>query len=194
MRNLKFLAAIAAMTLTGTISNAEGWTLDPAMSNVAFGSIKNDYAGETHHFGDISGTVTDAGAVSVNLALGSVETNIDIRNERMMEYVFDNTPNATVTAQIDMAALNGLDVGGATTTETTGTLSLLGEEIDLDVALFVMRLADDKVMVVTDGMVMLSTEDAGIDAGIGALQEIAGLDSITRVSPVTMRLIFDKDT
>ena len=49
----------------------------------------------------------------------------------------------------------------------------------------------DRVLVATDGMLFLSAEDAGIEAGIAALQEIAGLDSISRVSPVTLRLVFD---
>ena len=40
---------------------------------------------------------------------------------------------------------------------------------------------------------MLSTEDAGIDQGIDKLQELASLDSITRVSPVSLRLIFETE-
>ena len=56
-----------------------------------------------------------------------------------------------------------------------------------------MRLRADKVLVTSDGMIMLATEDAAFDAGIDKLQELASLDGITRVSPVTLRLVFDAD-
>lgn len=193
MRNFKTLAAIACLSFTATGAVAESWTLDPALSKIAFGSVKNEYVGEIHSFGQISGSVNADGIVNVSLDLGSVETLIDIRNERMVEYVFDNVPNAEITAEVEMGDLTGLAVGEATTTEAFATLSLIGQEIDMDAEFFVIRLSDSRVMVTTDSMVMLSTDSAGIDAGIDTLQEIAGLDSITRVSPVTMRLVFDLD-
>ena len=197
----KFITTVAAAAIvaalgfaaTPTIADghAGGWVLDPELSNISFGSIKNDYVGESHTFGKTSGTVSADGAVTIELGLGSVQTNIDIRNERMVEFVFNNAPNATITAAIDMEALNALPVGGSTTLDTEGTLSLLGVENDLEASFFVMRLSDDQVLVDSNGMVMLSTEDAEIDAGIDKLQELASLDGITRVSPVTLRLIFN---
>ena len=111
----------------------------------------------------------------------------------MVEHVFANAATATVTAQIDMSELDSLDPGEATSIETEGTLTLLGTETVLDATFFVMRLSETQTLVTTNGMVMLSTEDAGIDAGIDTLQKLASLDSITRVSPVTMRLIFNSD-
>lgn len=194
MRNSKHLIAAAAIFTMTTAAYADGhgsdWSLDPALSSVSFGSIKNDYIGESHSFGAVSGSVSAEGVVEIALGLASVETLIDIRNERMVEHVFQNATEATITSEIDMAALTDLAVGDATTVETFGTLNLLGTETDVDANLFVMRLSDDKVMVTSDGMLMLSTEDAGIDTGIDVLQELAGLDSITRVSPITLRLIF----
>jgi len=171
--------------------HAAGWVLDPALSNISFGSIKNDYVGESHTFTKTSGTVNGEGAVTIELGLGSVETNIDIRNERMVEFIFNNAPNATITAQIDMEELNALPVGGSTNIETEGTLTLLGIENDLEANFFVMRLSESQVLVDSNGMVMLSTEDAEIDAGIDKLQELASLDGITRVSPVSLRLVFN---
>lgn len=56
-----------------------------------------------------------------------------------------------------------------------------------------MRLSADKVLVTSDGMIMLATEDTAFDAGIDKLQELASLDGIMRVSPVTLRLVFDAD-
>jgi len=191
MKTVKTIALVGAVSCMGSVALAGGWTLNPDVSNVSFGSIKNDYVGESHSFNDISGQVDEAGMVTLNIGLSSVATNIDIRDERMVEFVFDKATSATVTAQVDMDAMTAMDVGQSTVTDAVGKLTLLGQEVELDSKLFVMRLSEDQVLVTTDGMAMLSTEDAGINAGIDKLQELASLDSITRVSPVTMRLFFD---
>ncbi len=197
MRKFMNLAAAITLTAAATSAYAEGgatdWTLDSELSNVSFGSIKNDSVGESFSFGDVTGSVSADGLVNISISLASVDTMIEIRDERMMEFVFENAPSASVTANVDMAKLRDLSTGEATTIETPGTLALLGTETELDAVFFVMRLSDDKVLVSTDGILMLSTEDAGFDNAIDTLQELAGLDSITRVSPVTMRLVFNAE-
>lgn len=193
MTLLKITASAVALTLMAQTTWAETWTLNGDMSNIAFGSVKNEYNGEVHHFSTLSGSVDAEGQVVVSVPLASVETMIDIRNERMRELVFKNSPAATVSASVDMAALDKLGVGESMLTETEGTLSLLGQEVALYSDLFVIRVGEDKVMVTTDGMLMLATDELGIDPAIDQLQEIAGLDSITRVTPVAVRLVFDSD-
>lgn len=193
----KFKTLVAATTLCVMAGaafadgHAKGWTLDSELSRVSFGSIKNNSVGESHSFGDVSGSVSADGAATIELGLASVETLIDIRNERMVEFVFQNQPKATISAQLDMAQIDGLAVGDATVIETEGTLTLLGEDTDLDANLFVMRLSEDQVMVTTDDLIMLATEDTAINPSIDKLQELASLDGITRVSPVALRLVFD---
>lgn len=192
----KFIQTAAtglAIVLSGMAAQAESWTLDGAASKLAFGSVKFNDTGEVHSFGGLDGTVGTDGAVSLGIDLASVETNIDIRNERMIEFVFQFAPKATVTAQIDMSAMEALRVGESTVIEADGVVSLIGTDVDLYGDLFVMRLAEDKVMVTTDSMIFLSTADAGIDAGVDKLQELASLESITRAVPVTMRLMFNAD-
>ena len=169
------------------------WTLDGAASNVAFGSIKNDTVGEVHSFETLSGTVMPDGTATIEIALGSVQTNIDIRNERMIEHVFKGAPTATLTARIDMAEVNGLAVGETTVIDVEGMLSLVGAAVDIETEMFVARLSDSAVMVTTNDMVFLSTEDAEIDAGVTTLMELAGLSGITRTAPVTLRLVFTAD-
>ena len=194
MRELKSSCAAGAIVLSMTLGTSLAmagetvWKIEPENSSIAFASIKNDAIGESHHFSGVSGTVDADGQVAVDIDLTGVETNIDIRNERMREFVFNNMPSATLTAEVEMADLSSLDVGASTTTDAFGTLSLLGTEVDVDAVLFVMRVAEDKVMVTTDGMAMLNVEDAGLSVGVEKVRDIAGLDSITGVSPVTMRL------
>ncbi|MEM6712308.1 MAG: YceI family protein [Pseudomonadota bacterium] len=193
MHKIKMLAAAATLSLAATGAQADNWVLDAENSNLSFASIKSELFGENHTFSDISGSVSEDGAVELSIGLASVETFIDIRNERMIEHVFNNIPNAEVTAELDMEEVNGLAVGESTNIETFGTLELLGTEVPVDAAFFVMRLSEDQVMVTTNGMIFVSTEDAGINEGIDTLQELASLDSITRVSPITMRLMFNRE-
>lgn len=191
MINFKTFATAALLAATATVASAQSWTLNSDQSNLSFGSIKNDYTGEVHTFNALSGTVSDAGIVSIEVDLTSVQTNIDIRDERMIEFVFEAAQTATLSAEIDMAGMEAMAVGDMATIDAFGTLSLLNEDIPVDVALFVARIAENKVLVTSDGMLMISTDDIGVDAGIDMLQELAGLDGITRVTPVTMRLVFD---
>jgi len=188
----KSLAAMTGLALAFTApAFAESWTLDGEASKVAFGSIKKDTVGEVHHFKSISGSVDDSGKVSVEIDVASVETWIDIRNERMQKLVLNASPKAMLTAQIDADALNKLKPGDTTTVDVEGTLSLNGNDVEIETALFVARLSDKKMMATTDEMIMLSTKEAGIDDGISALMKVAKLPGITRVSPVTLRLVFE---
>ena len=62
---------------------AASWTLVPESSHLAYGSIKKDTVGEVNSFTSLSGQVSPDGQVEVEIDLSSVETNIDIRNERI---------------------------------------------------------------------------------------------------------------
>ncbi len=185
------LAALTGLALALTTpALAESWTLDGEASKVAFGSVKKDTVGEVHHFKSLSGSVDDAGKVSVEIDVASVETWIDIRNERIQKMVFDAGPKATLSAQVDGDALNKLAPGDTTTVDVEGVLSINGNDVEIETALFVARLSDKKMMVTTDEMIMLSTKEAGIDSGVDQLMKVAKLPGITRVSPVTLRLVF----
>lgn len=181
------------LALAATTVQADSWTLDGDASKLAFGSIKFNDTGEVHSFKSIDGTVAEDGTVTLGVDLSSVETNIDIRNERMVEHVFKNAPRASISAQIDMGALETMPVGDSSVMEVEGNLELLGVEVPLYGDMFVMRLTEDKVMVTTDSMLFLSTADAEIDPGVDKLMELADLPNIVRAVPVTLRLMFDAD-
>ena len=172
------------------LAHADTWSLSGGESKIAFGSVKKDTIGEVHHFKSISGSV-DGGKVSVEIDVASVETWIDIRNERMQKMVLNASPKAMLSAEIDAEELNGMKAGDTTTVDVEGTLTINGNDIPIETSLFVARLSDKKMMATTDEMIMLSTKEAGIDEGVSKLMEVAKLPSITRVSPVTLRLVFE---
>ena len=194
MYKLKNLANAALFAALGSMAAAESWVLNADSSHIAFGSVKKDTVGEVHSFEKISGTVGADGTAKIEIDLSSVQTLIDIRNERMMEHVFKNAPTATLNAQIDMAEVSALAVGASTVVEAAGNIDLAGNMLELEAELFVLRISDMQVMVSTNDMIMLSIADMGLSAGIDKLMELANLPGITRVSPVTLRLIFDAGT
>ncbi|WP_319544572.1 YceI family protein [Ruegeria conchae] len=173
---------------------AADWTLNPSASHLAYGTVKIDDVGEVNSFTNISGHVSEDGKVEIDIDLSSVETNIDIRNERMIEHVFRKATTATLTAEIDLDEVSKLDVGSSNTVEVDAKLSLAGTEVEFYTDMFILRVAEDTVMVSTNDMVFISTEDAGVSAGVDKLMELAQLPSITRTVPVTARLMFNLNT
>ena len=85
-----------------------------------------------------------------------------------------------------------MTVGETDLIDVEGTLTFLGAKIAVDAEMFIARLSDTKVLVNTNDLIFLSAEEAGINAGLDKLMELASLPSITRTAPVTMRLVFDK--
>ncbi|NOD85269.1 cytochrome c family protein [Ruegeria sp. HKCCD6119] len=188
LKAVTFASAIVATPIW-----AADWTLESDHSHLAYGTIKKNAVGEVNSFTGLSGHVTQEGIAEIEIDLSSVETNIDIRNERMIEFVFRQAPTARLTAEFDMAKVSGLAVGETTTLEAASVLSLAGTEVEFDAEMFVARLSETSVLVSTNDMVFLSTEDAGVNAGVDKLMELASLPGITRTVPITARLIFNTD-
>lgn len=189
---MKALVTAFLIALLPASAFAGEWTLSASDSKVSYGSIKNDAFGEVNTFTGLSGTVSAKGDVAVSIDLTSVETLIDIRNERMIKYVFGDFANAKIMAKIDIAKLEAMKPGDIGTLDVEGVLEFLGQEVEIAAPFFVARLSEDRAVVTTDEMIMISTDDLGVEAGIAQLQKIASLDGITRVAPVTLRLVFDR--
>lgn len=189
---MNFKSTIAAVALTTLPTFAAAWDLDPTESVVSFGSIKNDFIGEAHTFSGLSGTVDNDGNVEVSIDLTTLDTNIDIRNERMAEHVFRGLATAEISAEVDLDEIKKLRPGESTQMEIEATLNLLGNDVDVYLDAYVLRVAPNRVMVSTNTAGYLSTEELGVDEGVDVLQGLANLDSITRVTPVTLRLMFER--
>lgn len=187
------VVALCGFAMMSTVAVADTWTLDGAASNLAFGSVKKDRVGEVHSFKSLAGTVSQDGMVEISIDLTSVETNIEIRNERMLKYVFGDVAEAKLMVEMDMEELNAIPVGGHGVVFAIGDLALLGKMVEVEGDMFVARLTETQVMVTTNDMVFLDVEDAGLNAGVDKLMELASLPSITRTAPVTVRLMFNMD-
>lgn len=190
-----FASTVFALAVFTGTAQAESWSLSSDESKISFGSIKNGSVGEVHHFTGVSGQVAADGAVKIEIDVTTLETWIDIRNERMLNWVFDsaNFPKVVIATQLDMSKLKDLKPGDTLSMDVTANLSLAGQSSEIDASLFVARLSDGKVLVTSDELLMLDIEEIELTEGIEKLRAVAELSSIAQASPVSIRLVFTSD-
>jgi len=189
----KLSGLLMALTLLLAAGAARAqWELDNDKSTVNFVSIKNDKVAEIHSFTSLVGYIGADGKVQLGIDLDSVETLIPIRNERMRELLFDTAkfPAANISAQVDPAILAATADGGVVTADLPVTLSLHGIEQTLIAPVVVVGEGDNRLRVLTSRPVLVNAVDFGLDSGITALREIAGLKAISVAVPVTLQLVF----
>lgn len=170
------------------------WTLDAAGSRLTYVSIKAGEVAEANRFARLSGTVAPDGAASLEIDLASVDTGVDIRNERMREIFFDvaANPKATVTARLDPKAFAGLAVGETLTRPMKGVVTIKGATAEVETEVLVTRVAEGRVTVVPTAPVIISTDMFGLTDELGELRALAQLPSITPAVPVTFMLAFTR--
>jgi len=99
-------------------------------------------------------------------------------------------PTANVTAQVAPQVLAAIAGGGFVTTDITVTLSLHGAARELSMPVMVSGEEGGLIRVLTPRPVIVSAADFGLEEGVTALREIAGLNSISTAVPVTLHLVF----
>ncbi len=192
--NLRPTLAAFAATLLFAFPAAAQWELSSDESRIGFVSVKAGEIPESHHFKQLQGSVDASGEAEITIALDSIETYIDIRNERMREFLFetDEYPTANVAATIDMDALNDLKTGARGSVDFAGELTLRGESVPFETTLTVTRIADNRVLVETTDPVILYADFFEMTPGINKLAELASLPSITSAVPVAASLVFER--
>jgi hypothetical protein len=171
------------------------WTLDNDTSQVSFVSVKAGDAGEVHRFTEISGGLSADGDASVTIQLASVDTLIPLRDERMRELLFQTElfPTASLSASIDMEALNAIEPGDSMDMTAILSLKLHDQRIELPTEMIVARLGDHRLMISSRKPVIVNAASVDLVAGIEALREIANLPSISKAVPVSFVLTFEED-
>lgn len=185
--------------LAATLCAAAGWAqadlvLVPEQSSLQFVSIKKGSIGELGQFSDLRGRVEDDGTVSFTVGLGSVDTAIAIRDDRLRQFLFqtEQFPQAEFTAQLDEEVVGGLVAGERRRVHVNGTLALHGRQAPLSAELELVGTDDGGIMVQSAKPVLVQAESFGLLPGIDKLKELAGLPSIATAIPVTFTLVFHK--
>lgn len=191
MKKLPLLMSV----LLGLSSSAfADWTLLNDESSLHYVSIKSTNIAEMNRFKTLAGSVSEQGAVELKVDLSSVDTGVDIRDERMQAMLFDvaQFAQATVTGTVDLEQVTKLEVGQTYTDSITLNLALHGLSKEVSSQVQVTRLADDKVLITTLEPVVLNAADYKLAEGLEALRVIAQLPAISPVVPVTYSLVFQQ--
>lgn len=172
----------------GALANT--WTLDNAESRLSFVSTKAGTVAEVHRFDALTGTLGPDGRFTVSIDLDSVDTAIDIRDQRMREMFFETGefPTATLTAQIDLRQIESIEPGKQQDITTEAQLDIHGVTVNLTVNATVARLDAQTLLVTSSEPLVVTASQFGLGAGVEKLREIAGLPSISPAVPVTFRL------
>lgn len=167
------------------------WVLDNAQSSLHFISTKKEHISEVHQFTQLSGSVSDEGQLSVEITLASVETGIDIRNQRMRENLFmvEHMPTAKLSAKLPEALLN-LQVGESSLATVSAQLTLNGQSKNIDVDVRVSRLSAQTLLADSVKPILIKADDYKLAEGVNVLKELAGLPGISLTVPVNFNLSF----
>ena len=183
----------ALLTLLASAQAAAQWTLSADDSSLSFISVKAEHIAEVHSFARLSGEIDSGGEAVVSIDLTSVQTGIDIRNERMQSMLFntDMYPRAQVSADVDAAALSSMAVGESAVLEVPLAINLHGEVLTLSAPLRVSQVQDG-LRVDTLAPIIVKADAFALVDGIESLREVAGLPSISRSVPVSFSLLFSQ--
>lgn len=176
------------------VTSAADWNVANDESKVNFISIKKGDIAEVHHFKAISGMLNDKGEFELMVSLASVDTNIEIRDERMGSLLFevDKYPKLILTAQVDTKLLDSLSVGDSTITTVEGVVDLHGKRVKIPFSVSIAKLSDTNLLVASAVPVIVNSDSFGLTQGIEKLREIAGLSAISKAVPVSFILNLKK--
>ena len=188
-----FLATTAGL-VTGQSAFA-GWTLNDSNSSLYYVTSKASAVSELNSFAELSGNISDNGQANIAISLGSVDTAIDIRNERMREIVFQvsSYPLASVSLTADTRLIESLVPGENILRSYDITVELHGSEQTMNIDVSMTRLTGGGLQVVLAKPLIVNAASFGLGAAVEELREIAGLPSINNNVVVDFTLQFDPD-
>ena len=176
-----------------TVPVQADWTVSDS-SRIGFVSIKNNRIGENNAFERVSGSISESGQVAVSVDLSSVETGIGIRNERLQKMLFEvaSFPTASIDAALSDSQIAALRAGGARAESVSVNIRLHGKTVSKTANVSVSSSGGD-VRVTTTQPIVITAQEFGLESGVAALQQIAGLNAISRSIPVTVDLRLSAD-
>jgi hypothetical protein len=180
-----------ALTCFSLFAHSE-WVVDTKNSHVGFASVKNKTIAENHRLSGLSGSVGSDGEALVSIDLATVETLVPIRNERIREILFDvaNFPSATIKTKLDMGQINSISSGETEGLRIPLSIGLKSIKISKSVMVNVVRSGENIYDVASADPIMIRASDFSLLDGVKTLKEMAGLQSIEPVVPVTFNLRF----
>jgi polyisoprenoid-binding protein YceI len=191
------LVACASGTGSTPIANT-GWAIDGAQSSLNFVTTKAGQAGvggigEVQSFKRFTGGMDAAGQIKLVIDLASVDTGVEIRDERLRTMLWNikATPQATFTAKLSANDLAKLSGDAVSDIDVAGQLELAGQAKPVTAKLRTMRLGGGKIMVTTRAPIIINSNDFGLKPGVEAMREVMNLNFLASTAPVNFSLVLN---
>ena len=180
------------LSVSASFANAESkpWTLKKDSSSITFFTVKNSTIGEVHKFTDFSGSI-DKGMAKVIIKPDSVNSNIDIRNERMREFLFETKMYPTIEITAEVADILKKIESGFSSQTISAKLSLHGITKDIEIQAAISKVGN-QIRVSNTQAIVISASDYTMGDGIKKLAELAGVKIVWSV-PVDVDLVFTQE-
>jgi polyisoprenoid-binding protein YceI len=184
---MKKWLSVLALGLLSNVTMASDWKVNNDQSTISFISVKKENIAEVHRFNNVDGQLTDSGKFSLIIDLSSVNSGIEIRDERMQSLLFEvaQFPKLSLQASVNPKLLESLVVGEMLTTQVDGEIELHGQKVIKTFDVVVAKLSANKMLVSSLKPVIVQAGEFGLVAGVEKLRDIAGLSSISLAVPVS---------
>ncbi|HEY0961315.1 MAG TPA: YceI family protein [Pseudomonadales bacterium] len=193
MQSKALNAGMAALLLSGAAQ--ADWTLDAANSRFHYVTSKAAAISEVNSFGGLSGAIAGDGTATLTIDLATVNTAIEIRDQRMRDIAFrvGEFPSADVSVKVDAAMLDAMAPGTLGEPQSyTASVSLHGVTKDVAAELQIVKLDADTVLVQLAKPLLVAAGDFGLAEGVEELRTIANLPSINPQVVVDFSLVYDR--
>jgi polyisoprenoid-binding protein YceI len=202
LRTFVLASSISLVVIAGCSSapekavSAKAWHVDNSQSNISFVTTKAGQAGvggvgEIQSFKKFSGGLDSSGQISFDIELASVDTGVEIRDQRLRTMLWNvaASPKATFAAKLDPAAMNGIEANATRDMDIDGSLTMAGQSKPVAAKLRVARIGGGALMVTTRAPIVINANDYGLKAGVEAMREVMGLNFLASSAPVTFTLV-----
>ncbi|SUO96429.1 YceI family protein [Suttonella ornithocola] len=191
---IKKLTLLAALSFP-LIASAN-WQSDNAQVNFLTTKVTADknVIIEPNHFAPSKLTLSDDGKLSGTLDLNTIQSGIDIRNERLRDWVF-KTANGqlSISGQVDIEPLSKLEIGESRSIKQALTLTFGDKEATITLPLLVFKTNDARLQITSLSPALLDLSAFKVENEVNKLREVAGLLSISLQLPVTISATFTAD-
>jgi hypothetical protein len=188
------LIAILIGVLFSSLSSAESfsdWALVSDSSNFTIGTTKNETVIEVHKLRKLEGLVRNNGNAWVRVNLLSIDTGIEIRDERMRAMLFTTATQAVYSATVDMEKFRKLEAGDSKDFQLQGSLEMNDRSAVIPVATKITRLDSGNYQIETVSANKIDVGKFGFSGGIEQLRAVANLKNISPVVTFEFKLEFE---
>ncbi|ASK28224.1 YceI family protein [Neisseria chenwenguii] len=189
-------AADAPEVMMAVPQTAANWEVSDATISFLSSKINKQLGSTTEQssFTASQAMLDKQGEFKMEVDLSSVKTGIEIRDQRLKDWVFETAKfaKAGISGKVDVDAVSKLALGETLKLKQPLVLDIHGQQINLEADLSAQRVSADKIMVSTLSPVILDIKAMEMTEGVAKLVEVMGLSSIVQQIPVSFNAEFTR--